>query len=86
MIPRITPFDTWNVRVEFPYTAEAVAQLKSEIPGAGRKWDKDAKCWVVVNDFADYAVDVLSANFKLVDVHPEVEERIKRMRNHEEGL
>ena len=84
MIPRISPFDAWQVKVEFPYDPKVVAQIKSEIPGPGRRWDKDLKCWVVVNDFADYAQDILSNHFKLVDVDPEVEERIKRLRQHEE--
>jgi hypothetical protein len=40
----------------------------------------------VENDFADYAVDVLTNVFgSIVDVDPVVEERIKSMRKHEEA-
>jgi hypothetical protein len=32
MIPRITPYNETQVKVEFPYEPGAVAQIKSEIP------------------------------------------------------
>lgn len=85
MIPRISPHNQYQVRVEFPYDPEAVKQIKADIPGPGRKWDGNNKCWIVENDFADYASDIMMAIFGEVDIHPEVYKRIQAMRNHEEG-
>ena len=86
MTPKITPHNDSQVKVEFDYKKEAVDQLKSEIPGPGRRWNAGQKCWIVENDFADYALDVLTNVFgSIVDVDPVVEERIKSMRKHEEG-
>lgn len=84
MIPRITPYNETQVKVEFPYDPGAVAQIKSEIPAPGRKWNGQDKCWIVQNDFADYALDILTNVFgSIVDVHDEVMERIRAMRQHE---
>lgn len=86
MIPRIAPHNQYQVRVEFPYDPEAVKQIKSEIPGPGRRWDGKNKCWIVENDFADYALDVLTNIFgSIVDVADEVMDRIRAMRKHEEA-
>lgn len=86
MIPRITPHNPYQVKVEFPYDKAAVDQLKSEIPGPGRKWDGKNKCWIVENDFADYALDVLTNVFgSIVDVDEAVMERIREQRKHEEA-
>lgn len=85
MKPRITPFNDRQVKVEFDYRKETVDQIKSEIPGPGRKWNGPEKCWIVENDFADYASDILQNSFGDVDVNPEVDRRIKAMRKHQEG-
>lgn len=86
MIPRITPHNPYQVKVEFPYDPEAVKQIKAEIPGPGRKWDGKNKCWIVENDFADYALDVLTNVFgSIVDVDEAVMEGIRERRKHEEG-
>ena len=86
MIPRITPHNAYQVKVEFPYDKEAVRQIKADIPGPGRKWDKEKKCWIVENDFADYAKEILVNVFGgIVDVDPVVQERIDAMKRHEEG-
>jgi len=85
MIPRIAAHNQYQVRVEFPYDPEAVKQIKLEIPDPGRKWDAGNKCWIVENDFADYASDIMMTVFGEVDIHPDIYKRIQAMRNHEEG-
>lgn len=85
MTPKITPHNDSQVKVEFDYKKEAVDQLKTEIPGPGRKWDAGNKCWIVENDFADYASDIMMTVFGEVDIHPDIYKRIQAMRNHEEG-
>ncbi|MHB8109785.1 MAG: hypothetical protein ACYDHW_07105 [Syntrophorhabdaceae bacterium] len=85
MTPKLTPYNDTQVKVEFEYRKEAVEQIKSEIPGPGRKWDAQRKCWIVQNDFADYASDILMTVFGEIDIDPEVYRRIKEMRDHKEG-
>lgn len=85
MTPKITPHNDSQVKVEFDYKKEAVDQLKSEIPGPGRRWNAGQKCWIVENDFADYALDIMMTVFGEVDIHPDIYKRIQAMRNHEEG-
>lgn len=82
---RITPYDDSQVKVEFPYKKEVVAEIKKEVPWPGYKWNAGEKCWLIQNDFADYAVDILHNAFGKVDVHPEVMDRIKTMRGHQEA-
>ena len=73
------------MKVEFEYRKEAVEQIKAEIPGPGRKWNAGLKCWIVENDFADYASDIMMAVFGKVDIHPEVYAGIQERRKHQEG-
>ena len=85
MTPKITPHNDTQVRIEFDYRKEAVEQIKSEIPWPGYKWDKNLKCWIIENSFADYASDIMMAIFGEVEIHPDVYKRIQAMREHEEG-
>lgn len=51
------------LKVNTPYNASFVAELKSLIPASGRKWDQLSKCWLVSPDHAARLKDIIDRNY-----------------------
>lgn len=47
------------LKVNTPYSAEFVAELKMAIPATSRKWDGPAKAWLVSKDYADVLKELI---------------------------
>ena len=45
--------ESGGLKVNTPYSATFVNELKLLIPATGRKWDASSKCWFVSRDYSD---------------------------------
>jgi hypothetical protein len=52
-----------SVELVFPYSADLVDDLKTEIPGRFRRWDPDDKVWRVMGAYAPTAINLLLEHF-----------------------
>jgi hypothetical protein len=57
-----------EVELTFPFDADLVDDLKSEIPARFRAWDKDEKVWRVIGAYAPTAIDLLLEYFPSAEV------------------
>ncbi len=64
---RVEFTDYATVSVEFPYDAEALEQLKAEVPPEHRTWNASRKVWEFTPRGWNLAVAVLEQYFDIVE-------------------
>jgi hypothetical protein len=62
--------------VRTPYDKEWIAELKIDIPYAGRKWDADQKLWKVDPAYLDDLIDVTEKYFDVSVINPNPEPEV----------
>lgn len=55
--------DGASLAVAFPYSANAVADLKLAVPNAARRWDGARKCWLIDPKYGKDAAQVIERHF-----------------------
>jgi hypothetical protein len=65
-----------GVALQFPYSEALIAALKDQIPPIGRRYDRDAKCWLILGAYAPTAVNLLLEPFPAAQVPDDAPQRL----------
>jgi hypothetical protein len=57
-----------HIELHFRYDREALAALKSQVPGSAREWDPDEKLWIVHEPYVDRILATLRDFVGMVEV------------------
>lgn len=55
------------VRVEFPYDADLIDELKELVPGSQRTFDWDTKTWTINDEWWDRAKALIEDHYPISD-------------------
>jgi hypothetical protein len=69
---RLIALKSGDVALETPYDPALVSELKLKVPPANRKWDKDARHWLLSPQYAQVAADLVHKHFDEVIKVPQV--------------
>jgi hypothetical protein len=61
-----------SLRVNTPYSANFVEELKLEIPATSRKWDPTSKAWLVSRQYSDVLKKLIDRNYSCDVIMPTV--------------
>ena len=64
-----------KIALQTPYDHDFVDKLKSEI--SNRQWDRDNRVWLVAEDEADKALEIVARYFEVVDGRDKGEDEIE---------
>lgn len=64
--------ESGGLKVNTPYSAEFVADLKSTVPATSRKWDAGSKCWMVSRDYSAQLKEIIDRVYGCDVVMPTV--------------
>jgi Zn ribbon nucleic-acid-binding protein len=76
MVASATTTAGGGVALQFPYREALVDELKEQIPPRFRRWDRDAKCWLVLGAYAPAAVHLLLEHFPRAAVPDDAPRRL----------